>query len=75
MGATPGLIAGSCLGMKWVFPFLGAAGAALVGLLLVVTHTVENGPLFAGLVLLGLIVGSWPYLAAWRRSSKQSMDS
>lgn len=69
LGAVPGLILGCYLGRKWVCPFLGAAVGALFGLFLGMAGK-DNAPLNAALVLLGLIIGSWPFFTVSRFGPK-----
>ena len=74
LGATPGLLLGYYYRMKWVRPFLGASVGALVGVFLGFAR-IENGPLYAALVLLGCIFGSWPFLTGSRtRTSRKPVE-
>lgn len=70
LGATPGLLLGCYQGMKWVCPFLGAAVGALLGVFLSFAGIINNGPLFAALVVLGFIFGSWPFMIGSRSAPK-----
>ena len=73
-GAMPGLVWGYCKDVRWVSPFLGAAAGFTVGLLSELLRgggdVNSTGPTYAGLVLLGVIVGSLRFMVASRSAPK-----
>ena len=69
VGASPGLILGLVLRVRWVLPFVGSAAGCLLGFAAVMRaekFTVSPG---AGFVLFGLVVGS-----VFCLSSRQEVD-
>ena len=77
LGATPGLLLGYYYNMKCACPFLGAALGALVSLFFTyfghspisarIIGIIDNGPLLAGLVLLGFIYAAIRTLTSLKR--------
>jgi hypothetical protein len=72
VGATPGLLWGYSRGWRWVYPILWAAGATVVNIVITLEGWLDNiwlaggprqvnlqGPLNAGLLLIGFMVGAW----------------
>ena len=80
LGATPGLLVGCYQGgLRWTCPFLGAAAGALISVFsderyLYIDYVDErdliNVPIGPALVLLGFIIGCWPYLRSFRSGQK-----